>query len=72
MQSYIASKMGDPPEKPPDKTPEERTFQKYEYNASDAAPYRIIVQRVGDNDDTNETRINKLSVGRLLSNVPTL
>lgn len=61
--------MADPPEnmKPPDGGRLERAqrqYQVYEYNPNDTYPYRVIVQL---DDPENKAPINKLSVGRMLS-----
>lgn len=60
----------DPPDrqsKPPDKTADqtERRYNVYEYNQNDTYPYRVIVQL--ENDAEGKAQINKLTVGKMLS-----
>lgn len=54
--------MADPPDRG-----KNRVYKTYEYDQKDTGPYRVIVQLV-DNQD-GKLRINKLSLGRLLSKV---
>lgn len=44
-----------------------RQYQTYEYNHSDVAPFRVIVQL--NDDDGGQLRANKLSLGKVLSRV---
>lgn len=42
-----------------------KTYQVYEYNQTDTSPFRVIVQL--RDDDAGQLRINKLSLGKVLS-----
>lgn len=44
-----------------------RTYQTYEYNQYDTSPFRVIVQL--QNDEEGKQRINKLSLGKVLSKI---
>lgn len=48
---------------PPDKAA--RTYQMYEYDRSDPAPYRIIIQLIDDRKGT--IQLNKLTFGKLMT-----
>lgn len=52
--------------KPPDGG---KTFQEYEYNKNDVAPYRVIVQLLDDKDGA--VHINKLTFGQLMTKTET-
>lgn len=57
--------MTDPPSDPPDKGQHPKVYTVYEYNQHDVSPFRVIVQLMDDNK--GELRINKLTLGRLVS-----
>lgn len=44
-----------------------KVYQTYEYNQNDASPFRVIVQLL--DDDEGRLRINKLSLGKVLSKI---
>lgn len=57
--------MADPPDKGKNTGQLSKVYSVYEYNQQDVSPFRVIVQLADDNK--GELRINKLSLGRLVS-----
>lgn len=57
--------MTEPPDKSRNAEQQQKVYTIYEYHQQDVFPYRVIVQLADDNK--GELRINKLTLGRLVS-----